>query len=87
VTTQEAAVATLTHYWPHLMTWSVFVAALAYAVGYRIGVLCERDRHRPTSGGSRCHNTLPSGRPACMALPLDGCPCNEPARNAGEVGR
>jgi hypothetical protein len=37
--------------------------------------------------GLACRNVTPSGRPACMALPLDGCPCNEPARNAGEVGR
>jgi hypothetical protein len=37
--------------------------------------------------GLACRNVTPSGRPACMALPLDGCPCCEAARNAGEVGR
>jgi hypothetical protein len=74
------------HWFIGLSAWTLLVLLVAYFLGYRIGVLCERDRHRPTSGGSRCHNTLPSGRPACMALPLDGCPCNEPAHE-GEVGR
>lgn len=73
--------------WWHGVWFGAF--GLSVLLSFIMPPLVEVIRPARNAGeaGWRCRNTLPSGRPACMALPLDGCPCNAPARNAGEVDR